>query len=180
MKATALRKWLIWITGIVIAILLVLFLLNKYILINIRVPSGSMKETIQINDKLIASRISYVLENIERYDIVVADASENGEGLILKRVIGLPGEMITIANGQIFINNSDIPIEEDYLAEEWTEANDGYEFVVPEDSYLLLGDNRNDSYDARFWKEDEKYICRENIIAKVLFRYDPSCEWIDD
>ena len=89
----------------------------------------------------------------------------------VKRVIGLPGEKVTIEDAKIYINDSETPLKEDYLKETWTEATGPFEFEVPKDSYLVLGDNRNDSYDARYW--DHTYVSKDKIIGKAYFIYYP-------
>ena len=89
----------------------------------------------------------------------------------IKRVIGLPGDTIVIKNGEIYLNGSEEPLAEPYLAETWTEENDGMTFEVPEKCYFMLGDNRNYSEDSRYWKNP--YVQREEILAKAVFRYFP-------
>ncbi len=89
----------------------------------------------------------------------------------VKRVIGLPGEKVTIEDAKIYINDSETPLKEDYLKETWTEATGPFEFEVPKDSYLVLGDNRNDSYDARYW--DHTYVSKDKIIGKAYFHILP-------
>ena len=74
-------------------------------------------------------------------------------------------------NGEIYINGSVTPYQESYLKEEWVISNGPYEFQVPEDSYLVLGDNRNNSLDARYWTN--KYVTKDKIIGKALFVYFP-------
>ena len=83
----------------------------------------------------------------------------------------MPGDNIYIENGEIYINGSVTPYQESYLKEEWVIANGPYEFQVPEDSYLVLGDNRNNSLDARYWTN--KYVTKDKIIGKALFVYFP-------
>lgn len=89
---------------------------------------------------------------ISRYDIVVAYNPIEKDRLILKRIIGLPNERVDIRNGKIYIDEKNKAIKETYLKEKWIKNNNGYSFLIPEDKYLLLGDNRNESIDARNWK----------------------------
>ena len=87
----------------------------------------------------------------------------------MKRVIGLPGESVHIEDAKVYIDG--VELEEPYLKEEWTIATGTYDFEVPEDCYLMLGDNRNNSKDARYW--ENKYVNIDKILGKALFIYWP-------
>lgn len=164
------RELLSWIITFAVAIVAAL-LLKNYVIINANVPTGSMQNTIQINDNLFGNRLSYVWSEPERGDIIIFRYPDDETQKYIKRVIGLPGEKVTIEDGQIFINDSETPLQEGYLKEAWV-LNDGpYEFKVPEGCYLVLGDNRNNSKDARFWTNT--YVTEEQIIGKALFIYYP-------
>ena len=134
------------------------------------IPSGSMLPTLQINDRLIIDKISYDFSNPKRGDIVVFNPTktleaENYHEAFIKRVIGLPGDRVEVKNGKVFVNN--IPLKENYL-----EAPPNYQWssvVVPANSYLVLGDNRNNSYDSHYWG----FVPRQNIIGKAMFRFWP-------
>ncbi len=134
------------------------------------IPSGSMLPTLQINDRLIIDKISYDFSNPKRGDIVVFNPTktleaENFHEAFIKRVIGLPGDKVKVKNGKVYVNN--LPIKENYL-----EARPDYQWgpvVVPVNSYLVLGDNRNDSYDSHYWG----FVPRQNIIGKAMFRFWP-------
>lgn len=90
-------------------------------------------------------------------------------------MIGLPGEKVTIEDAKIYINDSETPLKEDYLKETWTEATGPFEFEVPKDSYLVLGDNRNDSYDARYW--DHTYVSKDKLSEKLISYTTHSKDW---
>ena len=134
------------------------------------IPSGSMLPTLQINDRLIIDKISYDFSNPKRGDIVVFNPTktleaENFHEAFIKRVIGLPGDKVEVKNGKVYVNN--LLIKENYL-----EARPDYQWgpvVVPASSYLVLGDNRNDSYDSHYWG----FVPRQNIIGKAMFRFWP-------
>ena len=119
------------------------------------VPTGSMENTIQPGDRLLGLRLTYLFSDPQRGDIAVfrypVDEALGKKTNYIKRIIGLPGETVEIRQGKIYIDGSDTPLEEDYLKEEWTVKNDGFTFEVPDDCYLMLGDNRNNSSDARYW-----------------------------
>lgn len=159
-----------WIKIIVAAAAIALFL-NTCLIANSRVPSGSMETTIMTGDRIIGSRLAYQFGGKpERGDIVIFDHKTgpgNGKTRLVKRVIGLPGETVEIRDNQVLIDGT--VLEESYLPEAM--ESDDYFFEVPEDCYLMLGDNRNHSADARFWPDP--YVHKKELIAKVLIRYYP-------
>ena len=149
----------------------VVFLLKEFVMINAFIPSGSMENTIQPEDRLIGSRLSYMKESPERGDIVIFRYPDDEEQLFVKRIIGLPGELVTIEDARVYIGEEQVLLEEEYLKEEWVVDNGPYTFEVPEGCYLVLGDNRNNSKDARYW--DNTYVEEEQILGKAVFRYWP-------
>ena len=151
-------------------VLVALYISFHFIWMIGKIPSESMEPTLMIHDWTIGSRTIYKDEMPERGDIVIFYSDEEQETMV-KRVIGLPGEKVTIEDAKIYINDSETPLKEDYLKETWTEATGPFEFEVPKDSYLVLGDNRNDSYDARYW--DHTYVSKDKIIGKAYFIYYP-------
>lgn len=144
-------------------------LLKEFVIINAFIPSGSMEHTISPGDRLIGNRLAYVVREPERGDIVIFQYPDDEAQLFVKRIIGLPGETVTIEDAKVYIGGS--LLEEDYLKEEWTVDNGPYTFEVPEDCYLVLGDNRNNSKDARYW--ENTYVEAEQILGEAGFRYWP-------
>lgn len=136
------------------------------------IPSGSMLPTLQINDRLIVDKISYRFNTPQRGDIVVfsptpALEKQNFHDAFIKRVIGLPGDKVEVKGGRVYIN--DQPLREDYIgADERPQYQWGPQ-VVPKDSYLVLGDNRNNSYDSHYWG----FVPRDNIIGRAVVRFWP-------
>jgi signal peptidase I len=134
------------------------------------IPSGSMLPTLQINDRLIIDKISYDFSDPKRGDIIVfnptsALEAQNFHEAFIKRVIGLPGDRVEVKEAKVYVNN--IPLQENYL-----EASPDYQWgpvIVPAHSYLVLGDNRNNSYDSHYWG----FVPRQNIIGKAMFRFWP-------
>jgi signal peptidase I len=159
-----------WLLTFAVAIAVAL-LLKNYVIINANVPTGSMENTIMPGDDLFGFRLSYLLSEPERGDIVIFKFPDDESQKFIKRIIGLPGEKVVIEDGKIYINDSEVPLEETYLKEEWVVATGPYEFNVPEDCYFVMGDNRNDSNDARFW--DNTYVTSKEIIGKAEFVYYP-------
>lgn len=165
---SALRELLSWVLTFAVAIVAALFI--KYcLIINADVPTGSMENTIMPGDRLIGNRLAYLKEGPQRGDIVVFHYPDNEKELFVKRVIGLPGESVHIEDAKVYIDG--VELEEPYLKEEWTIATGTYDFEVPEDCYLMLGDNRNNSKDARYW--ENKYVNIDKILGKALFIYWP-------
>ncbi len=138
------------------------------------IPSESMVPTLEVNDRLIVEKISYHFNPPRRGDIVVfsptdrlrADNPSLNDAFI-KRVVGLPGEEVQVTNRQVFINGE--PIEEIYIPPELAPEYDFGPEVIPEGEYLVLGDNRNNSYDSHFWGN----VPRSNIIGRAVVRFWP-------
>lgn len=132
------------------------------------VPTGSMEPNIRAGSFYIGTRLAYQVKEVERGDIVIF--AQDGINLV-KRAIGLPGEKVRIDNGLVFIN--DIRIDEDAYLPEGTQTISELglypiEYIVPEDCYFVMGDNRMISYDSRFW-EDNHFVPRDTIVGNVWF-----------
>lgn len=153
----------------------VVFVIKNYIIINASVPTGSMENTIMPGDNLFGYRLAYLMDEPERGDVIFFYFPDDESQKYVKRIIGLPGEKVSIRDGYIYINDSETPLEEEYLKETWTMGTGPFEFEVPEDSYLVLGDNRNSSQDARYWANP--YVTKEKIIGKAIFTYFPFHRW---
>ena len=159
------KEWVIPIIfAIVISILIKTFLVMNVVL----PPSGSMKPTLNDNDRLIATRI-FNKDNIARGDILIFKSKELGDTLI-KRAIGLPGDCIEINDGVVKVNGE--KLEEDYVKN--NKSYDGI-FNVPDNKIFFLGDNRAGSFDSRYW--DNPYIDMSDVEAKALVRYYPLQDW---
>lgn len=167
------RELISWILLIVGAIA-VAMIVNKTVLANTEVPTTSMANTIKAGDRLFGNRLAYLFSEPERGDIIIFKYPDNEEENYIKRIIGLPGETVEIVKGVVYVNGEELV--EDYLKEEPLELNFG-PYEVPEDSYFVMGDNRNWSHDARFW--DNTYVHRDKIVAKAWFKYYPDFESIE-
>ena len=134
------------------------------------IPSSSMEPTLQINDRLIIEKMTYRFRQPERGEIIVFDATEaiqqlGWNGAFIKRVIGLPGDEVMVRNGDVQVNGQ-------ILKEPYIKNAPKYDFgpvVVPKNSYLVLGDNRNNSSDSHVWG----YVPDENIIGRATVRFWP-------
>ncbi|MEO0532925.1 MAG: signal peptidase I [Cyanobacteria bacterium P01_A01_bin.123] len=135
------------------------------------IPSGSMLPTLQINDRLVIEKISYHFNPPVRGDIVVfwppanALPEDERKDAFIKRVIGLPGEEVEVTDGQVIVDGT--ALEEGYI-----QAPPDYTWgpeTVPSGEYLVLGDNRNSSYDSHAWG----FVPKENIIGRAVVRFWP-------
>ncbi len=163
-----------WIKTILGAILLVVIIQN-FIIINAEVPTESMVSTIQPGDKLITFRLSYLFSEPKRGDIIVFKYPDDETQKFTKRIIGLPGEKVEIKDGKVYINDSTEPLNEPYV--NGVPTGDYGPYIVPEESYFMLGDNRENSLDSRFWQNT--FVKKEKILGEIKFRYYPSFEWVD-
>ncbi|MEO8892766.1 MAG: signal peptidase I [Coleofasciculaceae cyanobacterium] len=135
------------------------------------IPSGSMLPTLQINDRLIIDKISYNFRNPDRGDIIVFNPTDtlkqqNFKDAFIKRLIGLPGDKVEVKEGRVYINNQPLN-QENYI-----EDKPNYTFgpvTVPPNQFLVLGDNRNNSYDSHYWG----FVPRDRIIGRAVVRFWP-------
>ncbi len=152
-----------WLIPIFIAIILAFFI-NKFVIFKIEIPSESMVPTLNIGDKLFATRI-YNPEKLNRGDLIVFNFEPENK-LYIKRLIGLPNDEIVIKNGIVSVNG-EILIE-DYIKNQ-EEFNGNYK--IPLGKYFFLGDNRSNSNDSRYWKNP--YIDYKDIKGKAVIKVSP-------
>ncbi len=167
-----LREGIQFFTPIVIA-LVIAILLKTFIFANAVVPSGSMLNTIKEGDRIVASRLAYINEAPQRYDIIIFHYPDDESQLFVKRIIGMPGETVQIVDGIVYVtdsNGSISKIRDDFVTNCVPDGNFG-PYTVPLGSYFVMGDNRNDSWDSRYW--DKKCVEKSKILGKVKFRYYP-------
>jgi signal peptidase I len=136
------------------------------------IPSESMVPTLEINDRLIIEKVSYHFHQPERGDIIVFWPPETLKqkdptlkDAFIKRVIGLPGDEVEVRGSKVYINGE--ALDENYI-----EAPPNYSLSarqVPQDSYLVLGDNRNNSFDSRYWG----FVPKDHIIGRAVVRFWP-------
>ncbi|MBR3149601.1 MAG: signal peptidase I [Eubacterium sp.] len=172
------REVVEFILPIVIAFIIAM-LLKTFIFANAIVPTGSMLNTIQEGDRIIASRIEYYFHEPERFDIIIFKAPDevakgNNKTYYVKRVIGLPGETVTIVNGVVYVTDKDGKSEQlrDDFVTACTPTGNFGPYEVPEDSYFVMGDNRENSVDSRYWVSTN-YVDKDLIIGKAKFCYFP-------
>jgi signal peptidase I len=143
----------------------VLFLIINTLTARIRVDGSSMVPSLVHNNYVLVNRLAYRFGDIERGDVVVFKFPRNQEEDYIKRVIGLPGETIEIANGRVYIDGQ--PLEEPYIQAPMLQ--DYPPVTVPQGMVYVMGDNRNDSSDSRRWGA----LAEDEIIGKAIFVYWP-------
>ena len=172
--ANFLRRSLSFLLTLVLCFVLV-FLITRFVLQHNTVIGSSMTPTLADQDEVFVEKLSRLFPSgLKRGDIVTADAyrdnTESDEIVIIKRVVGLPGERVVIREGQVFIDGRQLVepyLPEDVLTSEHVMAHS--DVLLGEDEYYLLGDNRIGSRDSR----DIGPVHRSEIEGKLLFRFYP-------
>lgn len=173
MSSTVKTEVVSWIKTILLAAVLA-GAVNSFLIVNAEVPTGSMENTIMAGDRILALRTSYWFDEPKAGDIAVFRYPDDptGNTLYVKRIIGTEGDVVEVADGAVYVNGE--MLTEDYIAE--TTLGDFGPYLVPEDSYFMMGDNRNHSLDSRFW--ENKFVPKDEILGKVVLRYYKGFKWI--
>jgi signal peptidase I len=157
-----------------IFVVVYLFLLQPH-----QVKGASMEPNFHDGEYILTDKISYRFSSPKRGDVIIFKSPTNTDLDFIKRVIALPGEKIEIKDGKIIIYNQDHPngfaLKEEYSTVQPTSVErdgflkEGEATEVHQDNYIVLGDNRLQSYDSRAWGE----VPKKNIIGKAWLRYWP-------
>jgi signal peptidase I len=176
-------RWIVELVGVVVAAVLVAVLLRTFVVATYSIPSGSMEPTLQIGDRIVVDKLSYHLHGVDRGNIVVFSTPPNEDcagppvANLVKRVIGLPGEVISLHDGYVYINGRLLP--EPFLPPDV--RNDTYPgpgdnayalhspYRIPTGDVFVMGDNRPDSCDSRYWGP----IPESTIVGEVDLRIWP-------
>lgn len=153
-----------YLKSIVIALLISFFIIT-FVVQAFYIPSGSMIPTLKPGDRIFANKFIYRFREPKRQEIIVFRWPVDPKRRFIKRLIGLPGDKVKIVEGQVYIN--DKPLEENYTLER--SYTDFPEVKVPKGHYFMLGDNRNNSEDSRFWG----FVPRKNIVGKAFVIFWP-------
>jgi signal peptidase I len=147
-NAKSILEWV----GVIVGALLVALVIKTFLLQAFYIPSRSMEPTLRIGDRVLVNKLSYKAHDVNRGDIVVferpKDEPPDAIKDLIKRVIGLPGETISTQNGQVFIDGR--PLSEPYLPA-GTVTDNLPPTKVPDGEIFVMGDNRGDSRDSRFF-----------------------------
>ena len=152
--------------------LVVAFFIKNTVVASAVVPTGSMEQTVMTGSKIIINRLAYTYTEPKRGDIVSFYYPDDGETLYLKRIMGLPGEVIEGINGKVFIDGKEI---EDYTENQFYEDFGPYN--IPENCYFMMGDNRSNSWDSRYW--NNKFVDQADIIGKAIFEFFPKIKVLE-
>ena len=135
------------------------------------VPTGSMEPTITTKSVVVSWRIPYLINNPvpNRGDVVTFYEQAENPRILIKRVIGLPGDTIAFKSGKVYLNGEEL--DEPYLMTQNSTSSIVHEFNVPEGHIFVMGDNREHSNDSRF--TTNHYVPLRNVIAKELFHFKP-------
>lgn len=167
-KFSILKEIFHWAIAFICAFALAVFI-DTFLIVNAQIPSGSMENTIMPGDRIFGNRLAYISKDPERFDIIIFRYPDDETQLFIKRVIGLPGETVEIRDGFIYINGSDEPLEDVNIKEPMTGSFGPYK--VPEGSYFVMGDNRNNSLDSRYW--ENTFVTEDEILGEAFLRYWP-------
>jgi signal peptidase I len=180
---TSSSRWIVELVVIVVVAILVAVLLRTFVVATYSIPSGSMEPTLQIGDRIVVNKLSYDLHGVDRTNIVVFSTPPNEDCAgppvadLVKRVIGLPGEVISLHDGDVYINGRLLPepflppgVRHDTYPGPSSDAYAlSHAYRIPAGDVYVMGDNRPNSCDSRYWGP----IPESTIVGKVDLRIWP-------
>jgi signal peptidase I len=172
------------VVAIALALLVQAFLIKPY-----RIPSESMASTLRPGDRVLVNRVVYHLREPHRGDVMVFRYPEDLNVIFIKRIVGVPGDTLQVREGLLWVNGrpadepyvhrtagrrdptaASAPVAGSTMREPWSLAQP---YKVPADSYFVMGDNRTDSDDSRFWGT----VPRADVIGEGFIVYWPLGRW---
>ena len=160
-----LLRWLSEAVETIVPAILIALLINLFLAQATRVYGQSMEPNLHTDQRLVVEKLSYTFHEPQRGDIVILQVPQAGSGLLIKRVIGLPGEKVEIKGGKVYINEQSL--EEPYLSPQ--PQRDMRAVAVPPEHVFVLGDNRGFSNDSRSFGS----VPLDNIAGRAWFSYWP-------
>lgn len=145
----------------------IVYVLNHTIIANAQVLTGSMENTVMTGSRVFVNRTAYLINPPKRGDIITFKCPDQEEEEFMKRIVGLPGETIKSVDGKIYIDETEL--SESYIKE--VSYMDFGPYVIPEDAYFVMGDNRCNSWDSRYW--NNKFVYKDAIIGRAELEYYP-------
>jgi signal peptidase I len=152
--------------GTIVPAIVIALLIHAFLAQATRVYGQSMEPNFHTNERLVVEKLSYHFHGPQRGDVVVLRDPNSGPDPLIKRVIGLPGERVTISNGRVYVDG--VALDEPYLHQATLQGN-GRSWLVPPLEVFVMGDNRSASRDSRAFGT----ISRDLIIGRAIFRYWP-------
>jgi len=176
-------RWLIELLGVVVVAVIVAIVLRAFVVATYSIPSGSMEPTLQIGDRIVVDKLAYHLHGVGRTDIIVFSTPplENCAGPpvadLVKRVIGLPDETISLSDGNVYIDGRFLPEpwlpptvrDSTYPGPSSAAYSLRHPYRIPSGDVFVMGDNRTESCDSRYWGP----VRESTIVGKVDFRIWP-------
>ncbi|MFC1571826.1 signal peptidase I [Candidatus Margulisiibacteriota bacterium] len=168
MQLPKVKHWLFdWTETIVVAFILAL-IIRAFFLQVFWIPSGSMEPTLDIKDRIVVNKVAFHFRAPRRQEVVVfrqVGLMAEPKRDLIKRMMGLPGEVLEVKDGIVHINGK--PIEETHpLNREYTDFGP---VAIPDDHYFVMGDNRPASADSRYWG----FLPKKNLIGPTFLRIWP-------
>ena len=152
-----------WILTLAIAVIIALCV-NRFVLVNAEIPSGSMENTIMTGDRVFGNRLAYIFGEPKRFDIIIFRYPDDEKQLFIKRIIGLPGETVEIHARQTS-DGSKTPLK-DVTTKEFMQGSFG-PYTVPDNCYFVMGDNRNNF--QRLPLLGHTFVTDDEIVPEKLF-----------
>ncbi len=179
-RSGAIGRWLVEWAIILVLVVGLTFILRMFVIQTFSIPSGSMLPTLHIGDRIIVNKLSYDFHGVHRGDIVVFKRppleAQNYADLV-KRVVGLPGETISTVNGNVYINGKLLSVPwlptgpQSFTGPLASNAHQQFNMPgpvkIPEGYYYVMGDNRTDSEDSRYFGPIPKSLIVGRAVAVV-------------
>jgi signal peptidase I, bacterial type len=154
---------------VVVPAVILFLVIHTFFLESRFVPSPSMVPTIEVQDRFLLNKTAYWFKKPQRYDIIIfkPPAAAGAKDDFVKRVIGLPGETLQVHRGVVYINRK--PLQEPYITPDRAPIQEFGPVMIPDDNLFMMGDNRNNSEDSRFWGP----LPLKNVKGQAWFRFWP-------
>lgn len=171
------NKWYIYLALYAVATFIIhptaTFIIRENTIQAFKIPSGAMQPTLMVGDRIVVNRFTYKISKPQRGDIIVFKYPVNPSINYVKRLVGIPGDTVELKDKKLFINNIEraeiyIVNSDPNIYSSETNPRDNYgPITVPENSFFVMGDNRDNSHDSRYWG----FANQESVLGKVVNIY---------
>lgn len=168
-KEYSTKQFLRDIIEVVVPAVILFLIIHTFFLEARFVPSPSMVPTIEVGERFLSNKTAYWFHKPQRYQVIVFKPPENAGAQedFVKRIIGLPGEAISVHHGVVYINGK--PLSEPFITPDRAPIVEFNSYIIPDDNLFVMGDNRNNSRDSRYWGP----LPVKNIKGQAWFRFWP-------